>query len=295
VLQGQNLVPNPGFENFTQCPVGVSQLYTVNWYSPTFASPDYFNTCNTSGIVDIPQNYFGWESAKTGVAYCGITSNVNDNFREYIQSQLIDTLITGLNYHVSFYVSLGDSSEYACNNIGAYFSPNAVSASNAWVLPYSPQIANKPLSNPLTNSNGWTLVSDTFTATGGELYITIGNFNNAATSDTVFVGGKLVNQAYYYIDDVSVWTKDSLVGINENEKELFKLFPNPGKGIFELAANATQPYSIEIYNLLGVKVFETTASVSRIEIDITSQPDGIYFLRARTKEGVIEKKVILQK
>lgn len=286
-----NLAPNYSFEDTVQCPTGFTQMYAIGWYSPTLGTPDYYNSCN-SGIMGVPQNFLGWEPAKTGVAYAAIASRVNNNYREYIQTKLLDTLITGLSYHVSFFVSLADSSEYACNNIGAYFSLTAISTLNNYVLLNTPQIANKPSSNPLTIKNGWTFVTDTFTAAGGELYITIGNFNNAATSDTVFIGGKLTDQAYYYIDDVSVWTKDSLVGINENEKDLFKIYPNPSNGIFEIVNGKQQIENIEVSNVYGRKIYSHSFTPS---IDLSSQPSGIYFMQIRSEQGVVVKKIIIRK
>lgn len=49
-------------------------------------------------------------------------------------------------------------------------------------------------------------VSGTYVASGGEKYITIGNFNNDANTDTVKTDTSLSsgNICYYYIDDVTV-------------------------------------------------------------------------------------------
>ena len=73
LLQAQNLVLNPSFEDTVQCPTNLDQLsLAVGWYKPTGASSDYFNKCNINGMVDVPQNGFGSENPKTGDAYAGI-------------------------------------------------------------------------------------------------------------------------------------------------------------------------------------------------------------------------------
>jgi hypothetical protein len=47
-----NLVNNSGFEAFVKCPDKPGQLYnTTNWYAPTTATPDYFNSCYTDKTV----------------------------------------------------------------------------------------------------------------------------------------------------------------------------------------------------------------------------------------------------
>ncbi len=215
-----NLVPNPSFEDTVLCPNNPGQLnYARFWVNPTLASPDYMNTCNR-GQLGVPVNYIGVQNARTGNAYaflgvycfCGGSSN---NYREYIQVPLNTMLLKGELYCIEFYVSLsnGLTAAYALNNIGAYFSGTAVSSTDKDPLPYLPQVVN-PSSNPLTNVGVWTKVSGQFIAQGGEHYLTIGNFNDNATSDTVFIKNTITSskEADYYIDDVSVMHIDADAG-----------------------------------------------------------------------------------
>jgi hypothetical protein len=316
----QNLVPNPSFEDTVQCPIGVNvttdqMTYATGWHKATAGTPDYFNSCNT-GMVGVPQNFIGWEYAKSGVAYAGLCTankgNPGPNYREYIQTRLTDSLIAGKKYHVSFYVSLADSVGYACNNIGAYFSPTAISSFGTSNFSYIPQIANTP-ANPLTKKNGWTIVADTFTAAGGELYITIGNFNDGAHSDTVFVGGAPIgdrNTSYYYIDDISVTHVDTAAGINEISNREISIFPNPATS--EITVNSEQQtvYSIEIYNILGERIYCSPITDYRLPcrqagspasprgepftLNISSFPAGMYFVEIKSEKGIGVKKFIKQ-
>jgi len=208
VLHAQNIVPNPSFEYYTQCPNNISQLnFSFPWQNPTSGSPDYFNACDITQITSVPNNGWGYQYAHTSVGYSGIYCYNKLVFsREYIQVQLKDSLKQDTSYCVSFYVSLADKSDYAVNNLGAYFSDTAITSTNYSNLPYIPQVANSS-NNPLTNKTGWTKVSGSFIASGGEQYITIGNFNDDTTTDTVRVdsSGWAGSVAYYYIDDVSVY------------------------------------------------------------------------------------------
>ena len=71
---GQNLVPNPSFEEYNTCPninpdIGSSN----NWINPTGYSPDYFNSCDpNANNYSIPENAYGFQFAKSGVAYAGM-------------------------------------------------------------------------------------------------------------------------------------------------------------------------------------------------------------------------------
>lgn len=119
VAQGQNLVPNPSFENLVSCPTSFGELsVAVSWGSPTWGTPDYFHVCNGSGnFVGIPIHYLGTQYARTGNAYAGFSAiEIGYNYREYIQAQLPNPLQTGIKYYVKFYVSLADSSKYATDD-----------------------------------------------------------------------------------------------------------------------------------------------------------------------------------
>lgn len=211
----QNLVPNPSFEEYTDCPYdgsGSGQLYfAIPWYSPSQGSPDYFNSCDVTNVLSVPDNVLGYEYARTGKGYAGFFSfYIWGLSREYIQVELLQPLIYNINYCVNFYLSLADTTNYAVNNIGAYLSANLISSSNDSNFPNTPQILNNSL-NPLTSKINWIKISGTFMAAGGEKYITIGNFNNDANSDTIKVGLNGWNVTYYYIDDVSVYPCDAPV------------------------------------------------------------------------------------
>ncbi len=211
-----NLVPNPGFEQYDTCPYAFTQLnFTVGWTSPNGSTPDYWNACDT-GVANIPNNVKGYQMAHSGDAFAGIILGRNytffpplNQFREYVQTQLTQPLQAGQQYCVTFYINRADSCDWAVSNIGAYFSVNPdTNYATTNVLTYSPQVSNNP-SNIIVNDTGWTKISGSFTAAGGEKYIMIGNFNSFQTTTTQFIGGcgfcgSEPELAYYFIDDICV-------------------------------------------------------------------------------------------
>jgi hypothetical protein len=199
----QNLVLNPGFEVQDTCPA-VSEIHlAVPWDTPTFGTPDLFNsTCST-------QN----GPAHTGIGSSGVfLVGSFSNYREYIQGPLSATLVAGQTYCVSFWVRRSNF-RYASDRVGAYFSDGAITGSGSGVLSaYTPQVQHTP-GVPIA-SNDWVQIWGSFTASGGEDHITIGSFVNDATTDTLVVNAASDDAvAYYKIDDVSVTQCD--VGIDE--------------------------------------------------------------------------------
>jgi len=301
-ILSQNLVPNPGFEDTVSCPIGSDISYAVGWYTPTFYSPDYFNSCAfSSGPGDgfsVPNNWYGTQNAKTGQGYAGIiTGCFGTDCREYIQTQLLDTLMVGKKYCVSFWVCFADTTAYAVNDVGVYFSAIPVGSGDNLVLPFSPQIQNYPLSNPLSSRNIWIQVTDTLFAQGDELYITIGNFKNDQDSDTSSVsGGASWNYPYYYIDDVSVIDCDSLNGINSIQKNYnFFIYPNPTGGWIEILSekfyNQTE---LIITNITG-QIFlheERVFFSAKEKINLQELPNGVYILTIRSGNKTSNNKII---
>ncbi|MCC7301695.1 MAG: gliding motility-associated C-terminal domain-containing protein [Bacteroidia bacterium] len=197
-----NLVPNWSFEDTIACPTSVGQLNnTPYWFSGNIGTPDYFNECATvPSQAGVPQNGFGYQYARTGQTYVGVlTYQAGFSPREYVEVKLIDSLEQGKRYCVSFYVSLGASSA-PIDAFHAVFSPDTIFGSFLTNLPNQPDVSN-PSGNSISDTGSWVLISGTYIASGGEAYITIGNFysddsSNADTSN--------FNQSYFYIDDVSV-------------------------------------------------------------------------------------------
>ncbi len=208
---GQNLVPNPSFENNTACPSSYGQTSLIsNWMVPPAhtGSSDYFHGCG-SGHGDVPTNYFGTQAAHSGQGYAGgftgYTTTGFVDYREYLQVQLTSPLVAGETYQVQAYLSLPDRVSVIGDNYGFYFSQTQLTgAGNYWNFNVSPQV--EVTGNFVLNHTGWDLVSGTFVASGGEQWLTIGSFRNAASTPTMPTGisGANFNHPYLYVDDVSV-------------------------------------------------------------------------------------------
>ena len=292
----QNLVPNPSFEIYDTCPTTLSSPgdYQINhalgWYSPTMATSDYYNACNST-IVSVPNNLLGYQVAKDSNGYAGIGIEFNSpHYVEYIQCELISPLSAGQQYKVSFFVSLADSVKIACNNIGVYFSSTPVSSSNNLALPYTPQIIS-PINAPVTSKTEWTEITGTFTATGGEKYITIGVFTTNGNTNWINVPGGSGMYSYYYVDDVSVTKLDT--NVNDTIKTEDIIYPNtftPNNdniNDFWMPTLVGENDIIVIYNRWGNKI--TTLNYSNNKWDGKTPkgkecPSGVYYFITNTKQ-----------
>lgn len=180
----------------------------TGWSQVGDGTPDYFHSC--SDKVGVPKNMFGEQLAKEGEGYIGMAvySPGQHNYREYLQSKLSRPLNTGEIVCIEMYVSAADYSKYVIDGIGVELSKNRQKQERALVISLKPALSN-PNFNMLDETNQWILLSDVYTAKGGEEFITLGNF----TSDkelkiirrTRDMGAKETsNWAYVFIDNVSV-------------------------------------------------------------------------------------------
>jgi hypothetical protein len=205
-----NLVPNSSFEMNSACPTSNGQFYLVtDWNNPTGGTPEYFNTCFpfTYGY-GIPNNVFGEQNTHSGIAYAGIVM-MQGAYREYLQTQLLDTLRAGEIYCIQFYVSLPEKADFATIAPQLLFSNLPVTSTSTWELPFSPQIFDS--TTIIYDTTNWILVSGEYIAQGGETYITIGNFYDDAHTPLDSVGNTTTIAAYYYLDDVSVYKKSKAI------------------------------------------------------------------------------------
>lgn len=213
----QNLVPNGSFEAYTQCPNNSSQIYLATpWTGPRVNSSDYNNAC--SSLMNVPhyggvsQPYPLYLNAKDGVAYAGIYYyRATDDWREYAQVELTDTLINGGCYYVEFYAANYQGPPYGANNVSANLSATWY---NTTTLTVNNSILNIPAhitnyGNPvLLDTVKWHKISGIYQAYGIEKYLIIGNFASNANTDTVriFRPVGFANSAYMFIDAVSVYS-----------------------------------------------------------------------------------------
>ena len=278
----QNLVQNPSFETYSNCPNASSEITNSMYWSNFEGSPDYFNSC--SGNFGVPSNLMGFQAPHSGNAYCGIIMNEHKKYWEAAANQLLQPLTIGQKYYISFYTTLAINSNncYACNMIGAKFL-------NANYYNY--YVSNVPQSNPIainsaqvycnniiTDTTNWVQITGSFVADSAYQYIAVGNFFDSTYINIIQVSnGGLPLTAYYYIDDVCVstdsvyantWATSIKNFSNVNAVVLNQNQPNP------FAEQTIITYSIpQTANNAQILFYDTNGSLINT-VNITSKGNG---------------------
>lgn len=210
---GQNLVVNPSFETYVDCPRTLGNLDddVMQWRTPTLGSTDYFNTC--SKAMGAPKNFNGEQHPEFGDAYVGLYLFAPDDYREYIMGQLREPLQKGIAYKISFQISLAERSDFAVQTFGVLFSdtPFAVETRKTLSGMHLTKVGQKSsavleieMDDFYSNQEEWVEVVAEYEAIGGERFVTIGNFKDNRRTKKLNFRGNLTQGAYYYLDMVEV-------------------------------------------------------------------------------------------
>ena len=121
---------------------------------------------------------------------------------------------------------------------------------------------------PLTNGDYWVIITDM----------------NSCESDT----------AFFTVE----WIHTSIAEVNINN---LTIYPNPSNDIFNIVfnSNTKQDIDLRVHNVLGEVIFseslkEFNGDYNR-SVDLSQYPNAIYILQLNTKDGMINKKLVLEK
>ena len=218
-----NLVSNSGFEIYDTCPYfsgnpifsGAGDICKATpWFQPFLpndnwpsgcggSTSDFFHTCSGQ-IPQILNSDFQFPNR--GFGFSGIASydaiDIPDEYREYLEIKLNESL-KNKKYCVTWFTNLSIISRFGANRVGAHFSQDTVFQFGNWaIINEVPQIENLSI---VTDTQNWVPFHQTFTAEGGEKYMTVGNFRVKSMIETGPVRATNNRWVYYYFDDFGVY------------------------------------------------------------------------------------------
>lgn len=231
MLRGQNLVPNPDFEQLQRLPCRFLTFppadslsanlssFVVGWSSPTAGTADPW-LYDPGMDPRCTQNLFrlgitppsGRSCVGVYTSSFGTTVPANSvAYREYVQTRLRQPLRKGAVYRVTFYARLRPTARTATNNLGAYFSKERIGLVETNPFRYGARLRVQPQVNEsrvLDNSLRWEKIEGCFVADDAHEYLTLGNFFDDRATERVRVSTTGADSSfvlpYYFLDDISV-------------------------------------------------------------------------------------------
>ncbi|NNF22921.1 MAG: T9SS type A sorting domain-containing protein, partial [Saprospiraceae bacterium] len=88
---------------------------------------------------------------------------------------------------------------------------------------------------------------------------------------------------------------DNLVAVEDLMIDhAFKVYPNPVDQAITIEWDGMKYAQIEIYNLQGIKLSGQKCSGGRKFLDVSTLPNGIYFISIRTEDSFYSRKFVIQ-
>jgi len=302
--KGQNLVPNPGFEEGIVCPTQIGNVTTEcnNWYASQFTlvdsgwttSPEWFHVCSDIDNLSPPNIIFtGFQPPFQGGGYVGmLVYLLSGTYREHIGVQLSEPLQIGQQYLVEFsLIRHNGSPALAINNMGFRFT----TYSHFEDLEHgTDNFSHFHIDTVVTSVSGeWTEASHVFTADSAYSYLHIGNFydDQSTNVDTILPSGV---GSYYLIDAVSV-TEWKTTDAHTEVKKRIKIWPNPISGrVLHIEGLNDRIERVDLISSSGARIV-TLPEFSQGEptINIPEVTTGIYLIKIQTESQIYCEKVMI--
>ena len=299
LLPAQNLIRNPSFEEVMPYSHGINASqkryhFTDNvkfWDTPTGGTPDIWLEAYRSD----PKIGKGMKPLKPrtgesmiGIRIYGCHEIVGSHCREYLQTKTIETLKTGICYEYEYY-AMSKVAGIRINNIGIGFSEFQMNdLTNGETIDLD--FIFEPEEIIHDGVGKWCKISGSFTPEQDYNHIIIGNFSDDKNTKSI----KLENgkrEAYYFIDDVSIFQVDCDSGVKLNLRKPYTL--SDINFLFNSAAITTEGKDRlqELYSLITSQEYESI-TINGFTDDAGKDTYNIKLSQKRA-EAVVNQLVIL--
>lgn len=214
-LKAQNLIRNGSFDEVRPYSHGANYSqkrhhFTDNarfWDTPTGGTPDIFiESYRSNPKLDKALGLVKPRTGKSmiGIRLYGCELNGTINCREYIQTEIKETLKSGKCYEYEYYAQ-PNSRGNTINSVGIGFSENQIDdMGESFILDLEYIFEEDEIIN---NGPGkWVKISGYFSPNQDYNHVIIGNFSIDEYTMSEFE--EIGTYAYYYIDDVSLFEID---------------------------------------------------------------------------------------
>ncbi len=310
--EAQNLVPNPGFEEYDTCQAdefGVNG--PISWFR-TNGTPDYLQSCLPYGhFQSLPMNFFTYQEPFEGTSCAGMVTywqSGTTQGREWIMAPLLEPLVVGQTYYCSMRANAAFGGTeanpqfwLANDKVGMRFTTMPMPAWNdPDPYPLPPNQAHILYPQILSDTVGWTLVSGSFVADSAYQYVMIGQFFSNALTDTLhFADPNSVflwyPRAYTLVDAVCVTTNPEGCGfgqgVGEGQAIAPVLFPNPARE--QLVVSEREGAEAQVMDAVGRLLWQGRITSDRWVLDVSSWARGAYVFHMAYRGQVETHKFVL--
>lgn len=178
-------------------------------------------------------------------------------------------LVTSLKYGM-YRLKLKTDGEYVDSTI----TPNLVDT-----IPYLHGYRMRDLAIAPTGDTLFFIADNTGNTSGPT-----GGFDGSGSSNTTLGGGKVIRLVYF-----STLPKKDPDPFKPFQESFTKIYPNPASSYLNVQTKPgiKKPLLIQLFDMTGKRVMETTTSQDNITLDVTKVAAGMYFLKVTNGYGAL--------
>lgn len=299
----QNLIPNFGFEEQDMpCDGFLSYTGIAYWITVDCGlGGGYYHVCSTlNGFpqTGTPDNLWGTQEPVDGSGYSSMTTySPVSSFppATYLSVPLLEPLTEGIEYCFSMHLSLAEHSAFRTSTlwvIGTSYFPTACNGNDTLNWPTEAQLQ---LNTFEVDTAEWSLLSGSFVADGGEVYLTVGDFSSPSAPDTTFIGVSTLSaqRAVYYVDALELRTCES--GVAELSNDGIAIYPNPAADNVNLIVpDSRRDLDITITDVTGRLVYKGTSHATQVVLDASLWARGYYSVQVEAEKYSSRTVLLLQ-
>lgn len=274
MANAQNLIPDPTFDSLSSCPgqgIPIDNI-SEHWYAVA-GFPGIMHSCAQGLPFGVPQNLFGYEPAQSGGGYgLFLTAGLYD----YLGTHLDAPLTVGTTYRISYYYSLGDSSQYS-----AYPGIDVLLSVEHLDYSFSPGPGRTIIpGDTLNNRNGWKLFTATFVADSAYEYLAVGNFRTSIPNTISDCPTCPYGTAIGLIDNVCLSESGcAATGIADVERKTVNVYPNPTTGHIRIEGLGDW----QLYDMNGKALMNGEDGT----YDLEGLVPGTYILKGNSRQLIV--------
>jgi len=281
----QNIIADSGFEIIDPDQCDENNFPLMHWFNPNLATPDlqYMIEDGNCGTY-LSEEYLGITEMlppANGLASCGLyccfqPESVNQS-REYASTQLTEELLPGETYKITFQIHRRSQWDLAVDRIGFFFSIDAPQSNNHLVMEVEPQAETQ---GTVLMDSLWSTMELFYTASGGEKFMTMGNFrwpDEMIVIDTES-GIKNIKLSYYQFDNVTL----EKVLSSEHIEVLDLIQITYVKDFLLISVPSHSIVEFHLTDVMGNLLVDPNTVVGSKSIDLSGISAGIYFVVVST-------------
>ena len=267
-INAQNLISNGDFELYSGCPTGSSEVEKAILWQQVVDNADYYNCSFYPDIID-SLGFSGTGYVGFGMVYD--TSSIWPYYGESFGQNLSSPTQPMAQYSISFAATKTDSGFWSnsCGKIGVFGFDDTLIHSSAITHPSVLLGSILLAESPIIGNNQWQSYTVHFTA--------------PSTLKSIAFTGDADSTCYVYLFIDSINLRLISLGVEETDAmQYLSLSQNPNNGNFVINYILSQGSGgkLEIYNLLGEKVYEQELkrNSSQVQQDL-KLAQGFYLCR----------------